>query len=320
MKLNVKYLSWVLMGYMSLAFFWWAVHLWNQNDRLLVVEKQLWDHKKSEQSVEQSNIDLLEIDKRYKRKKGMVLGEGLFFLACLVVGFYLIDRSVKHEVSLARQRKNFMLSITHELKSPIAAIRLLFETICKRELEKDKVEKLCMNGVRDASRLQMLVEGLLLAARLEDNWKPLAEPVDIKPLLQDIIASLKMRYEGSRFELEIPDGFPPFKADRVGLTAIAQNLLENAIKYSPEKGPIVVSVGKKDDRCILQVADQGIGIPDQEKKAVLEQFYRVGNEDTRRTAGTGLGLYIVNQVVLAHGGKLSIQDNSPQGTVIKVLI
>ena len=93
------------------------------------------------------------------------------------------------------------------------------------------------------------------------------------------------------------------------------NLLENAVKYSPEGAPIILAIDKRDGKLQIEVSDQGYGIPDAEKEAVFEKFYRIGNEETRQATGTGLGLYIVQQVGKAHGGTIKISDNKTVGTV-----
>jgi signal transduction histidine kinase len=223
-------------------------------------------------------------------------------------------------VSLTRQRRNFLLSITHELKSPIASLRLVLETLIKRNLSPEQRNPLLTNGLKDADRLQDLVESLLLAARLEDNWRPLQEPVNFAALAEEAMEGLRVRFPHAVFKLKIPFDLPPVQADKMGLTAIVQNLLENALKYSPEGTPIELSAEHTGDKFRFRIADQGQGIPDAEKKSVFEKFYRMGNEETRHSTGTGLGLYIVNQVLKAHDGSISVADNLPKGTVFSVEI
>jgi signal transduction histidine kinase len=213
-----------------------------------------------------------------------------------------------------------MPSITHELKSPLASIRLVLETQCRRDLPREQVEKLCQHGLRDAARLQSLVEDLLLAARLEDNWNPLPEPVDLHTLARDSVRGLQVRFPQANIRIDLPEDFPPVQADKMGLTAVVHNLLENAVKYSPEGAPVALTAERVDGRFLLRVADQGYGIPDDEKKAVFEKFYRLGNEETRQATGTGLGLYIVSQVVKAHRGKIDVANNHPRGTVFTIEI
>lgn len=323
-KIPVRRMSHFVIGYMVLAFGWWSYHLWQQNDKLFNIEKQLLEARftRKNQGVNLSQLyetaEYKKIERKFHKGHRMVIAEGLFFTACLIFGLWVINRSANREVTLARQRRNFLLSITHELKSPIASLRLVLETIGKRELRREQLEQLCKGGLKDAARLQTLVEDLLLAARLEDNWRPLPEPVDLSALARDIAARLQVRFPQTKIVLNIPDNFPPVQADKSGMSAIVQNLLENAVKYSPENASVECSAERLNDRIRLRVADQGRGIPDSEKQAVFEKFYRLGNEETRQTTGTGLGLYIVNQVVKAHGGSIRVTDNKPQGTVFTI--
>jgi len=318
-RLPVTTLSHFVIGYMILAFGWWSFHLWRQNDRLFEREKRI-----IELSLSQAQMSAMEefkiAEKAWRSGRRMVIAEGLFFTACLVWGLWVIRRSAGREVSLARQRRNFLLSITHELKSPIASLRLVLETIIKRNLSPEQRNPLLANGLKDADRLQDLVESLLLAARLEDNWRPLHEPVNFGVLAKEMIDSLRLRFPEAVFRLKIPAGLPPVQADKMGLTAIVRNLLENALKYSPEGSPIELSAEHIGGKIRFQVADQGQGIPDAEKKSVFEKFYRMGNEETRHSTGTGLGLYIVNQVLKAHDGSISVADNLPRGTIFIVEI
>ena len=250
----------------------------------------------------------------------MIVAEGLFFTACLVWGLWIIRRSAAREVSLARQRRNFLLSITHELKSPIAGMRLVLETILKRNLSPEQRTPLLTNGLKDADRLQNLVESLLLAARLEDKWRPLLEPVAFEPLAHEIAEGLRVRFPEANFKFNIPSGLPPVQADKMGLTAILQNLLENALKYAAPGSPVELTAEKTASKFRFRVADQGQGIPDAEKQSVFEKFYRMGNDETRHSTGTGLGLYIVSQVLKAHGGSIGVTDNVPKGTIFSVEI
>lgn len=326
-KSSLQLLTSFVLAYMVLAFAWWAVQLWRENDRLFAVSYELLEtrHGGAKHGVNLTELmhtaEYQALEERRQKHKRMILAEGVFFTLCLGFGLYVISRSARREVDLARQRRNFMLSITHELKSPIAAMRLALETIGKRELKREQLEKLSTNGLRDAARLQTLVEDLLLAARLEDNWRPAPEALDVCTIAQDCVANLLVRFPEADIRLEIPAGFPSVHADRSGLTAVIQNLLENAVKYAPDGTPVQFIAEQTDSgRFRMRVADQGIGIPDSEKGAVFEKFYRVGNEETRQTTGTGLGLYIVRQVVRAHGGTISVLDNKPSGTVFVVEI
>ncbi|MCS6930057.1 MAG: HAMP domain-containing histidine kinase [Saprospiraceae bacterium] len=322
---SLQWLTTAVLTYMVLAFAWWAIELWRQNDRLLAASVQVLVQKYRRDSLNLDSDALRETAEyqvlldRHRRHRRMILSEGIFFTLCLMFGLWVINRAARREVALARQRRNFLLSITHELKSPVAAMRLALETMARRALNREQIEQICSNGMRDAARLQTLVDDLLLAARLEDNWQPQPEPVDVSAVIQDCVANAKVRFPKACVEVEIPANFPPIQADRLGLTSVVQNLLDNALKYSPPDAPVRISVTPLPGRQMrLTVADQGVGIPDAEKSAIFEKFYRIGNEETRQTTGTGLGLYIVSQIVRLHGGSISVCDNYPRGTVFVV--
>lgn len=322
---SLRWLTTAVLVYMVLAFAWWAFELWRQNDRLLGLSAQLLElkHNAGKRGVNltalRETAEYRDLLARHRKHQRMILSEGVFFTLCLGFGLWVINRAARRELSLARQRRNFMLSITHELKSPIAAMRLALETMALRPLNREQVEKICANGMRDAARLQMLVDDLLLAARLEDNWRPHVEAVDVRQILQDCVANAQVRFPEARVQVSIPTDFPLVQADRLGLTSVVQNLLDNALKYSPPGEPVRISIEPLSGRQMrLTVADQGPGIPDDEKAAIFEKFYRVGNEETRQTTGTGLGLYIVSQVARLHHGSVWVRDNSPRGTVFVV--
>ncbi|MDX2135096.1 MAG: HAMP domain-containing sensor histidine kinase [Saprospiraceae bacterium] len=319
-KLPLRWITRFVIGYMVLAFLWWALQLWQENDRSFDLGVALLVRQEGVQDEQQllGSKEYRQLLRRWEKKRRMVFAEGLFFTACLAFGLYVMNRSANREVALARQRRNFMLSITHELKSPIAAVRLALETMSRRELDYNRRQQLCENGLRDAARLQALVDDLLLAARLEVNWAPMHEPVDLQALAEEAIRLLKVRFPSANLELVVPAPLPAFAVDKAGITSVVHNLLENAIKYSPEGSPVRITLEQQGKKRRIVVADQGYGIPDAEKDAVFEKFYRIGNEETRKATGTGLGLYIVRQVVHGHGGRIILSDNHPKGTLFAV--
>ena len=325
-RIPITRVSRFVIGYMILAFGWWSFHLWHQNDRLFKAEQQMLEYKFSGKN-KGVNITQLESTAEYgkilrtwKSGRRMVISEGLFFTICLIFGLWIINRSANREVTLARQRRNFLLSITHELKSPIASLRLAMETLIKRTLNDEQRGQMLHNGLKDADRLQNLVEDLLLAARLEDKWQPLPEPVNLTAIAIDCADGLKIRFPEANISIIQNDALPSVMVDRIGMVAVIKNLLENAVKYSPSGSLIEFSTSMFNGKYQMRVTDLGQGIPDSEKTQVFEKFYRLGNEDTRNNIGTGLGLYIVKQVVKSHNGTIQVSDNLPKGTVFTINI
>lgn len=311
---------------MMLAFAWWSVLLFVKNrdaymakrdkDRLVLIARGVVSN-----DAEYFQTDYYkQLTKEYKRQEWMILGESIVFVISLVIGIWLINRGYNKEVHAARQQRNFLLSITHELKSPIASIRLVLETLVRRRLTKEQSEKLNSSAIKELDRLNGLVNDLLLSAKLEMAYQLHLEPLRLDELLAEMVQALKAKYPKARFSFQSSGEPIDINGDKTGLTSLAINLLENAVKYSPGKPNIIMTLENDEEKVWFSVADQGIGIEDKEKKNIFNKFYRVGNEDTRKTKGTGLGLYIVNQIVRAHKGTIEVNNNQPKGTVFTVVL
>lgn len=311
---------------MLLAFSWWSVLLFLKNRDAFEAKAELLQlgmvAEQRIKNIEQfyESVEYQALYKDYHWQELMILGEGVVFIITLVLGVYFVNRSYRREVESARQQRNFLLSITHELKSPLAGIRLSLETIKKRVLKDEMRIKLSENAIGETSRLTSLVEDLLLSAKLDTQYVPNLEPIDLGILGEEWIQRLKSKYPDVNFQLKLEGKELTILGDKYGISSVLSNLLENAVKYLGTGTDVGLGVFERGGDVLIQVKDNGLGIPDFEKKRVLQKFYRVGNEDTRQTMGTGLGLYIVNEVVLAHKGKVTIEDNSPKGTVFNICL
>lgn len=309
---------------MLMAFTWWSVLLFTKNRDAFAAKRELLRIGmiaeglfESDQQFYQSTA-YTSLYKEYKRQEWMIFGEAGVFVISLVIGVYLINRGYNKEMLATQQRRNFLLSITHELKSPIASIRLVLETFMKRDLPKDKLDHFSRNALKETERLNTLVNDLLLSAKLETAYQPYLEELDLNALIEEIVQKLRTKYPAVNFRLQQKGNIPPITADKLGLTSVALNLMENAVKYAPDSNSIDILLEQTNNHISFQVADQGIGIDDKDKKKIFEKFYRVGNEDTRKTKGTGLGLYIVSEIVKAHNGKITVKDNQPKGTLFSI--
>lgn len=254
-----------------------------------------------------------------KKRMWMIGGEGTVFLALLIIGIYKTKEAFRKEFNLARQQKNFLLSITHEFKSPLAAVKLNLQTLQKRKLEREQQQTIIRRSLIETERIHNLVENALFAARLEsDNFEFYFEQLDFSKFLESLIEEYISRIDHEHSIVKfIPPGIR-INGDRLALSSLFFNLIENAEKYSPEGSKIEITVSKSNDNVIVQVIDQGHGIPDNEKQRIFEKFYRIGNEDTRRTKGTGLGLFITQHIVSLHKGSIKVRDNYPKGTIFEI--
>jgi signal transduction histidine kinase len=250
----------------------------------------------------------------------MISSEGAVFVGLLLFGVYRIRKTFKQEVELADRQKNFLLSVTHELKSPIASAKLQLQTILKRDLDKEKQKEIIQNALSDTDRLNNLVENILLAAKIDNsNFLLKKDRINLSEYLSENMKqtialfnykqSVKLNIEKDIY-LDI---------DRNTFPSIILNLFENAVKYSPETSTIVIDLKKNNNSIVLQVMDEGSGIQEEDKTRIFEKFYRIGNENTRSTKGTGLGLYIVKHLAELHQGNVSVRNNSPKGSIFEVV-
>jgi len=325
-NIRLRLLSNVVIAFMLIAIAWWSYLLFIKNRDSFKWHSRYDKMMMIADGVIQNDIQYLESDlykdleAKYKRQEWMILTESLVFVICMLIGVWMMNKGYIKQIESAQERRNFLLSITHELKSPIASIKLVLETFIKRELKPTHINQLSNNALKETDRLNNLVNDLLLAAKVETAYAPFLEEINLSQFLQDIINRLQAKYSNVQFEFRQPDQPVIVSADRTGLTSVAVNLLENAVKYGSENPKIsaVLREDKSNQNIWLEFADNGIGIPNKDKTKIFERFYRVGSEDTRKTKGTGLGLYIVNQIILAHRGSIAVTDNRPQGTIFTI--
>ncbi|GAB3907948.1 sensor histidine kinase [Mucilaginibacter boryungensis] len=253
---------------------------------------------------------------------GMVLSEGSMFLMVFALGAWSLHKTVNKERRLHEQKKNFLLSVTHELKSPLASIKLYLQTISKRDLNRQQIVSFLDKCLLDVERLDDLVENMLLASKIENqSYTFPKEKFSLSALVDSVVNRLQINKCDFNQQLINAEIEPKIEitGDKFALSSVVTNLVENAIKYSQPCEEVSVKLFRKDDGIYLQVADRGIGISDDEKDRIFERFYRVGSEDTRNTKGTGLGLYIVKQVLDKHDATIHVRDNRPAGSIFEVV-
>lgn len=315
-----------LVTYIFAAFLWWTFfHVENireqYNLKLEKAELQFEIYNLDPDSVQENSItkDKAVID--YNSKLNMIIGEALVFFIILFFGTYKIHAGLRRDAQISMQQRNFLLSITHELKSPIAGIKLSLQTLYNRQLDRTPQLRLLGNSIKDTERLQNLVENILLAAKLEteQNNMFVNEEVNLSNLIEDTVQKFSANFNlADRITANISSDLY-VHGDGIALVSMITNLLENAIKYSAANSPIQVSLQHTEHNTAqIKVADQGMGIPDAEKKKIFTKFYRIGSEDTRKTKGTGLGLFIIKQLVELHNGTIVVSDNEPQGTIFAI--
>jgi len=323
---QLRIISYLVIFYMLLAFSWWTVLLHTKNRDAFLAKNELLklsliakNEIKNEEEFLKNSFHI-ELRDAYKRQEWMILGEASVFVLSLLIGIIFINRGYHKEILAAKQSSNFLLSITHELKSPIASIRLGFETMQRKKLSEEQAQVLLKNGINDTDRLNNLVSDLLLSARLESTYQLNTELFSLEILIDECVQFLKQKFPSAIIKVGLIQEMPEILADYSAIRSVIINLLENAIKYSDSVPEINIGLTSTKERCNIEISDIGIGIAPNERKKIFEKFYRVGNEDQRKTKGTGLGLYIVDQIVRAHNGTITVSSNQPKGTIFNIFL
>lgn len=311
--LRIYILYWIMLAYIVAALGWWFIELNRQNEKMLAVRStvELNTGKENTPSAESLMTER-------KRKVAQYTGEGVTFLLLILLSAFLFFRAVRKQLKISREQQQFMIAITHELKTPIAVSTLNLETLQKRELDKDRREKLMGNTLEEMRRLNALCNNLLLSSQMESaGYLPSRETVDLNELAERCVKEFSGRFPGRNISFSGEDE-KMIRGDRFLIEMALNNLLDNAVKYSTGESGIEVGVREKEGRILLEVSDGGQGIPEAEQNRIFDKFYRIGDEATRNARGTGLGLFIVKKVADMHDAFVSVSGRNPRGTLFSI--
>jgi len=299
----------------SLTF--WGLSLQKQNKIIHEYElTSLEEHKNNFINEDAYKKKKQAIDQKFSTRNMQFLGEGIFFIIVILIAATIVYRAIKTNLQLSNRQSNFMLSITHELKSPIAAVKLNLETIRRRKLEEDTQNMIVDRCINETDRLNDLCNNLLLASQMESkHFTSTQEIIALKPIIEDSAKTFSNR---SKHQITIELEDTNINADPFLIKLAINNLLENAIKYSLPGTEVTIKLEEQEDSVILSIADEGGGIPNEEKEKIFKKFYRVGNENSRKTKGTGLGLFLTAQIVQLNKGTISVRDNEPLGSIFEI--
>lgn len=250
------------------------------------------------------------------------IGEGLRDLTVKVIALpselqILVLISDESEAERVHEvRRDFVANISHELKTPIGALSLLSEAVLSAKNEPASVEKFASRMQNEAKRLTNLVQEIIKLSRLQDSDPlQLAEPILISDVIREAVDQCKTTSEARKIEVAInQEADSTVIGDRDQLSMALHNLIENAINYSPENTKVSVTTSVEGDIIEISVADQGIGISEEEQSRIFERFYRVDPARSRETGGTGLGLSIVKHVAAKHGGEVKVWSSPNVGS------
>jgi signal transduction histidine kinase len=248
----------------------------------------------------------------------------LLVLSATMFGAYLLWRDVRRDLRMAEMHSHFVSSVSHELKTPLTAIRMFAETLRLGRSKDQKTQREYLDTiVSESQRLTRLLSNVLDFAKIEKGkriYRP--EPASLYETIQASARAIEypLNQYGFRLNIRAEEGLPDVRVDRDALEQAILNLLHNAMKYSGDSRDIELRLQRKDDHAMIQVVDQGIGIDPKEKKKIFEKFYRIPTRENERTAGTGLGLALVFHIVNAHGGHIEVESVPGRGSTFSIYL
>lgn len=248
----------------------------------------------------------------------LAIGATLLVLVLVGVVMYLI-LSIK-AIRLNQRQSNFIDAVTHELKSPIASLKLYLQTLNRRQVTAEQQADFHRFMLNDLQRLDHLIDHLLDAARLDQFAAPeVQQEVPIDDLLAGCAQVICQRYQLPLDTIKLNTEPAAVLGSRADLEIVFRNIIDNAVKYSGEHPDIEIGVFRADGRVITRIGDHGPGIPAPLRRKIFGRFVRLGSELERKASGTGLGLYIVRTLVKRMGGKIQVRSR-PQstGTIFEV--
>jgi len=251
----------------------------------------------------------------------VILLEGCFLMIVILAGVLLIFVFWGKQARLNRLQSNFVSSVSHELKSPLASIQLYLETMKLQKVSAEEVQDFVEIMLTDTERLSSLIDNILEASGADPKGLKLHfQPVKLKPFLDEVLEGHQRRFaeKGVQVNLEVQD-FPPLQLDKRAMKMVFNNIIGNALRYSPDGSSFTVQVKENGKFCDIDFIDVGMGLSDKDCKKVFGKFYRVQNKETQNIEGAGLGLYLTKEIVKNHKGKIkATSEGRGKGSVFTV--
>lgn len=257
-----------------------------------------------------------------RQRQNLSLAILVFVASLLAFGSYITVRIVRRELEIARMRADFVSTVSHEFRSPLTGIRQLGEMLLDgRANESERQRRYFKMIVQESDRLTRLVENILDFSRMEEGRKEYRfEPLDTSRWLRKLVTDFETEIsaDGVAVETDIPDELPTISADGEALGSAVHNLLDNAVKYSPEMKMVWLEAEAAGDEVRIIVRDKGIGISEPDQTHIFDRFYRVDGEISKRIKGAGLGLSLVQHIVKAHSGKVECESKVGEGSTFSI--
>jgi PAS domain S-box-containing protein len=233
------------------------------------------------------------------------------------LGLGLLLRDITREKELDQMKSQLLSTVSHELRTPLASIKGFATTLLRQDVEWDEGSRReFLSIINDESdRLTELISNLLDMSRIEAGTLRIEiEPIDLPPIIEETATEFQMMTRDHMIQTHLPPVLPPVMADPRRARQVLRNLVENAVKYSPNGGPITISAQVQADHVQASIADQGIGIERKQLDHIFDRFYQVDSASTRRVGGSGLGLSICKAIIEAHSGQIWVESQPNLGS------
>ena len=311
MRFTIAYT--LMFAYVIASIVFWGYSLNKQNKLIYTLEKEKIELIQKTDNHIIIDKELEAIRQRKIRRTKQYMGEGSTFILITLLTAGIVYYAYYRQRSLAKLQQNFMLSVTHELKTPIAGIKLNLQTLEKRKLDEETQKKLMSSSITETNRLNDLCNNILVSTQLESTKKAIYnEDVEMKGLILDVIGQIQQRYPTCMVTSHLMKDDFYIKGDSSLWKLVVSNLVENARKYS--SGPIEVVLEKQNRKVVLAVKDQGVGIPDNEKEKIFDKFYRVPTGNVHDVKGFGLGLNYVKIMMKNLKGNVDVESELGKGS------
>lgn len=310
---NFSFWFWILFIYILAALVWWFISLERQSREMTDLKLLQLKKEDTQYILKQKEVELYQ-----QRQSTKFIGEGLTFLALIVTGAGFVYRSIRKQIEVSSLQQNFMMAITHELKTPIATTRLSLETLLRRKLDDVQQQKLLLSALSETNRLNILTNNILLASQMEEKtFQRENEQLNLADIVETVVNDYKNRFPQRKIEASA-DKDLYIDGDELLMQIALSNLIDNALKYAPKESPVYVDLMEDEYYIQIKVSDEGPGIADEEKRKIFQKFYRSGSENTRKAKGTGLGLYLTKKIIEQHNGEIFVMNNTPSGSIFVI--
>jgi signal transduction histidine kinase len=264
----------------------------------------------------------LSVERQYNLRRNVYILIVAVVMAVLFLGGFMAVRSTAKEVELARLKSEFVSTISHEFRTPLMSIRYLSEMLDGGRLKGEDKKRIYYSKInKESERLSRLIENILDFSKIEAGIKEYKfEDVSVKEMVEEASDRFKQYMAGKKMTLEcdIQDDLPTVRADKEAISRALFNLLDNAVKYS-EKNPVIhLRASHEGEAVFLEVQDAGAGISKDDQKKVFQKFYRSSHPASKSIEGSGIGLTLVDHIVKAHGGQVTMESDLGQGTRVTI--